>query len=195
MSGMMMSEEDIVKECLKDAAYYRNGGGVTLSGGDVFFQDPHRLLKLLKEAGLHVAVENEGNVSLDRLQTYAPYIDLFLMDLKHCDADIYEKVTGGDLSRVLDNLAWIHAHCPEKLVLRIPVIPNFNEECLDEILNLASNYAKEVHLLPFHPLGKEKWRRLGRNYAYASMPLMDKSHLEAWIQKGADKGLSVSIGG
>ena len=77
-----MEIEDIVKEVLKDKDYFENSqGGVTISGGEPFLQFENflKLIKQLKQEGLHVAIETTGNYSQDYLEKALPYIDLFLI--------------------------------------------------------------------------------------------------------------------
>lgn len=183
LNGHPMTPAGILQEVEKDRLYYEeSNGGLTVSGGEPLLQEEViDLLKLAKQAGLHTAVETTGNVSPTQFQSAAQYLDLFLFDVKHIDHEILHAVTGADPSLIETNFAWITAQRPNDVIARIPVIPGFNEADLPELINYArAHQVKEVHLLPFHPLGKAKWERLGKRYAYADVPLMNKDHLQQY---------------
>ena len=79
---------DVMPEILSDLPYYRrSGGGVTLSGGEVLCQADfaRELLKACKEEGLHTAVESAASSNFSEIEKILPYLDLYLMDIKHMD--------------------------------------------------------------------------------------------------------------
>ncbi|MCF0106799.1 MAG: glycyl-radical enzyme activating protein [Holdemanella sp.] len=200
MAGKPMEIEDVLKEVLKDKDYYEmSNGGVTISGGEPFvqYEEFKKLVKALKKEGLHVALETTGNYSLAKLKEIEPYIDLFLFDIKHIDKEKLYDVTGANLDMILTNFEYIANTHPEKIISRTPVIPTFNKdkETLTRILSyVASKHIKEANLLPYHPLGKNKWNQLHKEYTY-SFKMMDKKELEEYIEIGKHLGLYVKIGG
>lgn len=201
LAGENMSIEAIVSEALKDKDYFDNsGGGVTISGGEPFlqFEGMIELIKELKRNQLHVAVETTGNYKLDDLKQALPYIDLFLFDVKHIDHQKLHDVTGGHPEMIFRNLEYLAQECPEKVRIRVPVIPEFNysEETLEGIIKYARELGiKEVHLLPYHSLGKNKWEQIHKDYYFKNLKMMDKSVLERYVQYGKDQDVFVKIGG
>ncbi len=175
---------------MKDRDFYEeSGGGVTLSGGEVFMQPEglKSLLKKLKAQGLHVALETTGSYAPAMLREVVDDVDLFLMDLKHLDAGKLNDITGGNGELVVANFRYLAKNHPEKIVIRMPVIPGFNDESetIEAVLDFAaSNHIQEVDLLPFHPLGASKWKNLGRPYAYEKEKMMEKQKLEPYIETG-----------
>lgn len=194
VNGQDMDEDEILDIIAKDDDYYKaSGGGVTLSGGEVFFQDPLPLLKKLKEKGYHVAVETEGAYESRKLLEAIDYVDLFLFDLKCADRSKLKKYTGADLNQILAN---IHLVPKDKLILRTPVIPGFNDEGLKDIISLAAKLqARQLHLLAYHSFGKAKWHRLNRPYKYEDLPPMDASLLDPYKSYGESLGVKIVIGG
>ena len=95
------------------------------------------MLKACKAAGLHVAVETTGNFTQEKLLQALPYIDCLLMDCKHLDADKLAAVTGGNLALIQANFAYLSKHCPDKVIVRMPVIPRFNEDCCKDVIDYA----------------------------------------------------------
>jgi pyruvate formate lyase activating enzyme len=200
-SGKRMSIDEIMEIVLRDKDYYDNsGGGITISGGEPFVQFDAflELLKRGKVQGLHTAVETCGQTSIEKIKEAEPLLDLFLFDLKHVDEDKFNKCTGGDLKQILKNLGWIARVNSEKIILRVPVIPGFNNDyyTLCKILEKARDYEiKNVHLLPYHTLGLAKYEQLGLDYKLGQMNSITKDELVEYEIIGGKLGLSVKIGG
>ena len=198
-SSQAMEIEEVVQEVLKDKDYYNQSkGGITISGGEPFYQFEEflRLIKAIKKEELHLAVETTGNYPLEKLKQALPYIDLFLFDCKHLDKEKLQKVTGGNLDFILNNLAYLSKHCPNRVIVRMPVIPFFNEELCTNVIDFTKEYGlKEMHLLPFHSLGKKKWDQVQRNYLYKEQTMMKKEELLKYIEYGQEQGILVKIGG
>ena len=160
--------DEIMDIIEKDRVFYRySNGGVTFSGGEPFLQ-PEALLKLakkIKESGISTAVETCGYVQWENMVQVIPYLDQILYDIKFVDTRSHLLYTGVNNGLILDNLCRIARICPEKIIIRLPLISGIN----DDNDNLASliglmqaNHLKRVDLLPFHRLGENKYKKLGR---------------------------------
>ena len=193
INGTEMEEEEIIKVVLRDRDYYEeSGGGVTFSGGEPLFQKEGilRLLKRAKEAGLHTAVETTGAYDRALLEEAQKNIDLFLFDIKHVNAQKLQETTGADWEQVRGNFEYLTSLRGQDVIARVPVIPDFNEPDLEEILTFLRRHpVKAVHLLPFHNLGRTKWHQLKRTYRYEEQASMKQEALKPYAD---DK---VSIGG
>ena len=199
ISGKEMEIEDILFEISKDDKYYqKSNGGITISGGEPLFQFEQtlNLLKELKKKGYHTAIETTGMYSLEHLKEVEPYVDLFLHDIKHLKKEKLFDVTGANLDVILKNLDYLSKTCPDKVIVRVPVIPGFNQDILEDIILFGKSKGfKEVNLLPYHPLGKNKWHNLQKEYAYEDLKMMDKEELSDYIQFGQKNEITVKIGG
>ncbi|WP_119865394.1 glycyl-radical enzyme activating protein [Clostridium isatidis] len=199
--GEEKSIEEIIKEIMKDKDYYEDSkGGVTISGGEPFLQYKEllELLRAIKGKNIHTAVETTGNVEYEKFIMAEPLIDLFLFDIKHLNKDKLKDITGGDLNKIIKNLNYIALKNPDKLIVRVPVIPDFNydDKVINEIMEFVSSYKiKELHLLPFHNLGKNKYEQLGRSYLYKDMKNLNKAELLKYIELGESMNIKVKIGG
>lgn len=197
--GKTMTAGEVISLVLRDKDYYDSSeGGVTFSGGEAFaqFEGLMALLKLAKEAGLRTAVETCGQVPLEHIREALPLVDLFLFDLKHSDPSRLRQATGADWATVYGNLQLIAESAPDKVVVRVPVIPGFNRDALEEIFRIAVNLGiKRVHLLPYHTLGKDKYKRLGQDYPYPCETMLRKEDLLPEQEMGCRMGLEVVIGG
>lgn len=198
-AGKDMEINEVIKEVLKDKDYFdQSNGGITISGGEPFMQlDAFlELIKQCKNNGLHVAVETTGNYCLDTLKEALPYIDLFLMDLKHFDAQKLKDITGGNLDLILNNFKYLAQHCPNKVIVRMPVIPRFNDDICEDVIRFCANLKlSEVNLLPFHTMGKSKWNQLNKEFMYDKDKMMDRNDLTPYIDVGKQLGVYVKIGG
>ena len=198
-SGQDMTIDKVVQEVLKDKDYFdQSNGGVTISGGEPFMQFDAflALIQECKKNHLHVAVETTGNYSLDKLNKALPYIDLFLMDLKHLDANKLKEVTGANLDLIVNNFTHLAKNHPEKVIVRMPVIPRFNDDMCMKVIEFAANlHLPEVNLLPFHTMGKSKWNQLNQHFVYENDKMMDKKDLAEYVEKGKQLGICVKRGG
>ena len=205
MTGEKWNVKDIVELISKDMAFYRrSGGGVTLSGGEPLSQPKfaYQILRECYKLNIHTAIETCGFAAQEHYKKILSFTNLFLFDIKHLDKNIHRKLTGVTNENILKNLFWLatqHAN----IILRLPLIPEMNmeDEEVIEIAKLALDLKiNEIHLMPFHQMGKDKYRYLGRNYL-----LSEKKDLRLLpcgkqvIQKVENllvqKGINVFIGG
>lgn len=199
--GYDVTVSDIMPEILADLAYYkRSEGGVTLSGGEVLCQADFaaELLKACKEEGLHTAIESSSATSFDKIEKLLPYLDLYLMDIKHMDSEKHKEYTSHGNERILENARKI-AESGVELVIRTPVIPGFNDT--PEEIKAISHFAKtlpgvcEHHLLPYHRLGTDKYNGLGRRYTLPDVEPPSKEKMEYLLSVAETSGLRCKIGG
>ena len=169
--GEEMTPEAVMEQVLRDRAVYEEtGGGLTLSGGEPFFQAEFtiRLLQLAKEYSLHTAVETSGYTEPSVICRAAAYTDLFLYDYKMTDDSSYKKFCGVSNQVILSNLTLLNtlnAH----VILRCPIVPGYNDtqEHIYAIAEIAKTHTcvKQIHLEPYHRLGLEKARKLNVDVA------------------------------
>lgn len=191
IAGLTLSVEEVMREVLRDQAYYSRGGGVTLSGGEPLMQAAfsRAILQSCKEHAIHTAVETCGDVPWRQIETILPYTDLILMDLKLLDSDRHRAAVGRPNERILQN-ARLLAQQELPIEFRTPVIPTVNDG--EELLALAgfvtelkqmrtrAGIAAELRWewLAFHQLAGDKYKSLGRAYRAAALPLMPLSQLQ-----------------
>lgn len=198
--GRDVTVADVMPEILADLPYYRrSGGGVTLSGGEVLCQSTFaaELLSECKSAGLHTAIESAATLSYDKIERLLPYLDLYLMDIKHMDPAKHKEFTTHDNTLILENARRV-AKSGVELVIRTPVVPGFNDT-EREILAIA-RFAKEIgakeyHLLPYHRLGSDKYDGLSRAYAMKDIEPPEKEKMQYLLSVAERTGITCQIGG
>ena len=119
------------------------------------------LLKKLKENGIHTAVDTCGFVLRTAIDKVMPYTDIFLYDLKAYDEDVHIKCTGQSNKLILDNLKYID-ECGKHTEIRIPYVPNYNDEEIEKIGEFLStlNNVVKVRILPYHNYAGSKYKSL-----------------------------------
>ena len=160
--GREMTVADVMKIALADVAFYReSGGGVTLSGGEPLMQIDfaEALLRELKNAGIHTAVDSCANVETGRFERVLPYTDMFLIDFKHPVSAEHKRLTGSGNELICRNLQWLSDHdC--RIEIRIPLVPGCNDapETLAQSADFLRRLKLEaVRLLPYHALAGSKY--------------------------------------
>lgn len=166
-AGRRCSVPEVMEEVLADRAYYeKSGGGMTLSGGEPFFQPDFAiaLLRAAKENGIGTAAETCGMGGAATFAEAARYTDQFLFDYKATGEELHKKVTGVSQAPILRNLALLDSLSAD-IILRCPMVPgiNDNEAHYQGIADVVSRYSRirEVHIMPYHTLGNGKAGRLG----------------------------------
>ncbi|MGF1584269.1 MAG: glycyl-radical enzyme activating protein [Bacteroidales bacterium] len=200
VAGEEKSTGEIIEIIKRDAPFYGKDGGVTLSGGEPFSGGDSftELLTALKENNFNVAVETSLHVAWEKISGCINLIDTFLVDLKHTDRHKFKEFTGGNAGLVIDNLRKLGTY-EINLIIRIPVIPGFNhsmaemKKILDFVLSLG--YVKEIHFLPFHNLGSEKYRMMGMDNPFDGHKSVNVSELDGYVKYATKKGFTVMIGG
>lgn len=201
LSGRWMRVEDLMVELYKDRVVYRrSGGGITVSGGEALVQHEFllELLKTCKSLGWHTAIETTGMASKAVLDKIIPWLDLVMMDIKQVDPQIHKAFTGVDSTPILENAIYI-SKIAKEMIVRVPVIPGFNadKKSIEAIAAFATHMhnIKEIHLLPYHDLGSNKYGMMGKEYELTGVKTPDKDSIEEYKQIVEKYGFQCKIGG
>ena len=178
--GKEYSVDAVMREILKDKAFYENsGGGVTFSGGECMLQIDflEEILKACKENGIHTAVDTAGHVPFEYFERIIPYTDLFLYDVKCFDSDKHQRYTGVPNELILSNLKRL-LEAGKTIWVRIPIIPTFNDS-EDEMRRikdflLSCGDPEKIELLPYHAMGEHKYAAIGKEVQIFSVPSEEK---------------------
>lgn len=197
-----MSAEEVCAELSKDSIFYSDsGGGASLSGGEVLAQPgfAREILRLCRERGIHTTIETSGFASWETVLAVTEYADLILYDLKHLDPIAHKYGTGVSNELVIANLIRLHRESGKSLVIRVPVIPGYNDS--EENLRATARFIRcelgpdsAVSLLPYHRLGVGKRIQLEESEGYSAEPpdTINMRRAEAYF---IAEGLATQIGG
>ena len=200
ISGESKSVDELLEEVGKDLPFYRNDGGVTLSGGEPLAQGKELvdLLQVLHKRRIPTNVETSLHVKWELIERCIGLVRTFLVDLKHIDQEKFRHYTRGDAALVMENLeklSYFGAH----VVVRIPVIPGFNHSGAEikAMVDFVSTIKgiQEIHFLPYHTFGVEKYRMLGMEYPLKNINQVEDKELQPYIQYAESQGFKTKIGG
>ncbi len=201
LSGKWMRLEDLMIELYKDRVVYRrSGGGITVSGGEALVQHEFllELLKTCKSLGWHTAIETTGLASKAVLDKIIPWLDLVMMDIKQVDPKIHKEFTGVDSTQILENALYI-SKIAKEMIVRVPIIPGFNADkgSIEAIAKFATymHNIKEIHLLPYHDLGSNKYGMLGKEYELDGVKTPNESLIDEFKEIVESYGFQCKIGG
>lgn len=202
--GKPYSVDEIMHELDKDQIFYdESEGGVTFSGGEPLApkSKTNFLLACLaacRERGYHTAVDTCGHVPREQLIAAASRVDLFLYDLKLMDDRLHRRYTGVGNGLILDNLKALSS-AGANVWVRVPLIPGINDdsENIEATAAFLSSFEVPypVCLLPYHKVGGDKYRRLGKTYRLSKIDPPAGDHLSGIADCFRARGLEVKIGG
>jgi len=161
--------EQVLEEVEKDRELLMSSrGGVTISGGEPMTQPEFtiKILKHLKEAGYHTALDTCGYASWASPEQALSNTDLVLYDLKHMDPAKHMHYTGVSNELIKENLIKT-SELGKSIWIRVPLIPGVNDD--DDHLRCLAEYVKELdvertYILPYHTVGVAKYASLDRMY-------------------------------
>lgn len=199
--GYDTTVKEVIEEVMHDMPYYRrSGGGLTLSGGECLWQPDFgvALLKAAHENGINTAIETTGFADWEVIEKFIPEVDVFLMDIKHINSAKHKEFTTRPNELILENARKI-AEKAKRLIIRVPVIPGFNDT-IEEIGEIAKFTASlpnvnEIHLLPYHRMGKDKYDGLGRPYLMGDVPSPTSAKMQELLAVCKSYGLTTHLGG
>jgi len=185
--GRDIEVDTLYKELIKDKAYFNNGGGITLSGGEVMLQTKEvlELLKLLKKDKIHIAIDTSGYIDFNKFEQILPFIDLILYDLKLDSSDLHMKYCGVENLLIKENL--IKLNNQKKLWIRTPIIPD-STDSKENIIGI-SKFLKENNinferweLCAFNNLCTDKYDRLYLDWPYKEKELITELKMKELLE-------------
>lgn len=197
--GETKSVDEVFKEIMKDAGYYReSGGGITCSGGECMLQADFvaALFEKCREEGIHTAVDTCGEFPTENIKLISGLTDLVLYDLKHMDNERHMEYTGAGNKRILANLNQFVDN-GFNVTIRIPVIPGYNDSrenltaAAEHIAALDKNLP--VNLLPYHRFGMAKYRMLNMDYKLENVEKPSSGLMKEYAEIFTDRGLECTV--
>jgi pyruvate formate lyase activating enzyme len=195
-----MTVAEVMSEVVRDRVFFEeSAGGVTFSGGEPLMQAAflRSLLEACQDEGISTAVETCGMTDQRELLGMADKVDLFLYDVKLMDTARHAEATGVGNEAILANLAAlaeVHAH----VIIRFPMIPGINDDKENVGLMVSMMHRlglREIDLLPYHRIGTDKYKRLGRSYELAELQAPSTEVMESVRRVFADAGIEARVGG
>lgn len=173
--GEKREVDALVKKALRCKPYWRNGGGITVSGGEPLMQIDFliELFKQFKKEGVHTTIDTCGapftreEPFFSKFEELMKYTDLLLVDIKHIDNEKHIELTGRPNENILDMMRYL-SDIKKPIWIRHVLVPGMSDK--DEYLIKTREFidtldnVERVEVLPYHTLGVSKWEQLGYEY-------------------------------
>ncbi len=181
-SGTKMKAEEVFHKVQRYKPYFKENGGITLSGGEPLMQAGFavEIFRLCQADGIHTALDTSGAIVSDAAEELLELTDLVILDIKHTDPEAFLALTGYEMRHVLRFLQL----CRKKknvLWLRQVIVPGItdNEKNILALRKLAEeNGAEKIELLPYHTHGVFKWEKLSLPYPLAGVQPPEESSMK-----------------
>ena len=143
-------------------------------------------------------IAKEGRKFEEVIKEIVPWLDVVMMDIKHIDPEVHKEYTGVSNEQILKN-ALLISSLAKKMIIRVPVIPGFNASpnviaAIAKFTTYLHN-VNELHLLPYHDLGSNKYGMLGKEYELADVQKPENEFMEELKAIVEKEGLTCKIGG
>jgi len=163
-----------IARATEELSKYRHGlkimsGGFTVSGGEPLMQ--HRFaVKMFKAAhamGVHTALDTNGYYGERVTEEELESISLVLLDIKTWNPERHRALTGMDNAPTLAFARRLAAR-KRPIWVRYVLVPGLTDDMVDigKIADFAGGLGnvERVDVLPFHQMGRFKWKQLGLDY-------------------------------
>ena len=173
--GEEWSAKDLFNRVYRYRTYWKNNGGITVSGGEPLLQIDFLLefFALAKAKGIHTTLDTAGNPFtreepfFGKFRKLMELTDLVMLDFKEMDGVRHKELTGVSNDNILD-LARYLSDTGKDMWIRHVLVPGLTDDedglrrTADFIRSL--NTVQRVEVLPYHTLGLFKWQKLGIPY-------------------------------
>lgn len=185
--GEEMTPQEIFDKAWRYHPYWKNGGGITVSGGEALLQPEFvtELFRIAKKRGVHTTLDTSGapftrkEPWFEKFQELMAVTDLVMLDIKAFDPALHKDLTGWDNENILDMARWLSDNGKEMWIRRVlvPGVTDGEEDlaATRRFIESLKNVTK-VEVLPYHALGVHKWHELGIPYTLenVSSPSVDE---------------------
>jgi len=180
--GREYSAEDIVRRVVKYREYFREEGGITVSGGEPLLQSPfvHELFRLCHGEGINTCLDTSGSIMNDDVLRLLSETDRVLLDIKYTTDELYRENVGCGIEGPLKFLK-----CLDELgipvTLRQVIIPGLNDNAANicALKQIAAEHecVDKVELLPFRKICQVKYDNLELPFRFGHIPEPTKDNM------------------
>ncbi len=181
--GEQYEASELVKRALRYKAYWKNGGGITVSGGEPMLQAEFvtELFTLAKKAGIHTTLDTSAqpwNKDDEKFQKLLEVTDLVMLDIKEFESSAHRELTGHSNENIIEFARYL-SDIGKPMWIRHVLVPGVtgSDESLTKIKELVDSLktVEKIEILPYHSFGKPKWEKLGIDYSLKDVkPPSDK---------------------
>ena len=187
--GEQKSADELLAQALRYRSYWKDGGGITVSGGEPLLQMDFmiELFRKAKEKGINTTIDTSGapftrkEPFFGKFNELMKYTDLLLVDIKHIDDEQHKLLTGHTNRNILDMAQYL-SEIGKPVWIRHVLVPERSDK--DEYLKELYEFIKtldnveKVEVLPYHTFGEYKWKELGYDYPLAGIEPPTKERIK-----------------
>ncbi|MDE5898885.1 MAG: pyruvate formate lyase-activating protein [Treponemataceae bacterium] len=174
--GERKSAAELIQTALRYRPYWKQGGGITVSGGEPLAQIDFllELFTLAKQNDITTVIDTAGSPFTREEPWFGTFrrlmelTDLILLDIKHIREDRHIQLTGRTGENIKDMARYL-SEIKKPVWIRHVLVPGITDddvylaETRDFIRTLEN--VERVEVLPYHGFGVYKWKELGLEYA------------------------------
>lgn len=123
--GELYSEVEI-----DDLYFMATGGGICFGGGEPLLRsDFIKAFAEIMNPEWKLTIETSLNVPLENVKAIASLVQMWYVDIKDMNPDIYKAYGCKENKQVIGNLQWLAANgYADKVIIRLPLIPEYNTD-------------------------------------------------------------------
>ena len=187
--GTLYTTDELLEKAMKYRSYWKNDGGITVSGGEPLLQIDFltELFRKAKANGIHTTLDTSGSPFrreepfFSKFNELMKYTDLVMLDIKHIDDEQHKILTGQSNKNILEFARYL-SDIKKPIWIRHVLVPERSDydeylERLHDFIETLDNVEK-VEVLPYHTLGEYKWKELGYDYPLAGIDPPTKERVE-----------------
>jgi pyruvate formate lyase activating enzyme len=186
----LWTAEALFKRAYRYHNYWKNNGGITISGGEPLLQMPFvtSIFQQAHSKGIHTTLDTAGQpfapddpAFMEKFDRLMAVTDLFMLDLKEIDPDCHKALTGWSNQSILAMASYLSDHGKLMWIRRV-LVPGLTDD-EDDLVRTRQfidslQTVDRVEVLPYHTLGITKWQALGLSYSLDGVPVPTDQQVE-----------------
>lgn len=123
--GELYSEVEI-----DDLYFVATGGGICFGGGEPLLRsDFIKAFAEIMNPEWKLTIETSLNVPLENVKAIASLVQMWYVDIKDMNPDVYKAYGCKENKQVVSNLQWLAVNgYADKVIIRLPLIPEYNTD-------------------------------------------------------------------
>jgi len=181
--GKDYNAKDIMDKLKKYKEYFKNEGGITVSGGEPLLQAKFitELFRLCHLEGINTCLDTSGSILNDEIKELLDVTDRVLLDIKYTSNDLYEKYVGCKLQEVIKFLEYLNNNQIPTTIRQV-IIPtlNDNQNSIIKLKEIVQNYkcVDKIELLPFKKICQVKYDNLNIEFPFKNIKEPSKEKMQ-----------------
>lgn len=173
---LWMEADELLDKAERYRSYWREDGGITVSGGEALLQIDFMIELFIKakQRGIDTVLDTSAQPFSRREPFFTKFkelmkhTDLVLLDLKHIDDEQHQLLTGHSNKNILDCAEYL-SEIGKPVWIRHVLVPGITDD--DRYLHRTAQFigtlknVQKIEVLPYHSLGAYKWKELGMEYS------------------------------